>query len=68
MYIMKPIYFIILFLLTLNKFLTHLLISFTLDVARQLHILGHYGDTFCMHGTQVCMLKHANKVSLRCFL
>ncbi len=66
MYIMKPIYFIILFLLTLN--LTNLLISFTLDVAHQLHILGHHGDTFCMHGAQVCILKHANTVSLRCFL
>jgi hypothetical protein len=42
--------------------------SFTPDVTRELHILGHDGDTFCMNGAQVCILIQANKVSLRCFL
>jgi hypothetical protein len=42
--------------------------SFTPDAARQLHILGHDGDTFCMNGAQDCILIQANKVSLGCFL
>jgi hypothetical protein len=42
--------------------------SFTPDAVRQLHILEHDGDTFCMNGTQVCILIQANKVSLGCFL
>jgi hypothetical protein len=42
--------------------------SFTSDVAHQLHILGHDGDTFCMNGAQVGILIQANKVSLGCFL
>jgi hypothetical protein len=39
-----------------------------MDVVCQLHILWHDGDMFCMHGAQVGILKHANKVSLGCFL
>jgi hypothetical protein len=60
MFIIRTVYFIILFLLTLNKFLTYLLMSFTRDAACQLHILGHDGDTFCMNGAQVCILIQAS--------
>ncbi len=52
------------FIVTLIKqILTYLLMPFTVDVFCQLNILGHYGDMFCMNGTQVCILEHAKKVS-----
>jgi histone H3 len=33
-----------------------------------LNVLGHDGNTLGMNGAQVCILKHANKVSLRSLL
>jgi hypothetical protein len=47
----------------------HPLRQFTImNVSGQLNVLGHDGNTLGMNGTQVCILKHANKVSLRSLL
>jgi hypothetical protein len=39
-----------------------------MNVSGQLKVLGHDVNMLGMNGTQVCILKHANKVSLRSLL
>lgn len=42
--------------------------TFTADTTSKLNIFRHDGYSLCMDGTQVSVLKQANKVSLGCFL
>jgi histone H3 len=46
----------------------HPLKPFTMNASGQLNVLGHDGNTLGVNGAQVCILKHANKVSLRSLL
>jgi histone H3 len=39
-----------------------------MNASGQLNVLGHDGNTLGMNGAQVCILKHANKASLRSLL
>jgi hypothetical protein len=46
----------------------HPLCPFTTNASGQLNVLGHDGDMLGVNGAQACILKHANKVSLRSLL
>jgi hypothetical protein len=64
-----PHYFLHIYLALIPLFHNHPLHQFTMNVSGQLNVLGHDGNTLGMnHGAQVCILKHANKVSLRSLL
>ena len=42
--------------------------SLTANSASQLNIFWHYGHAFSVNGTQICVLKQANKVALASLL
>jgi len=42
--------------------------AFITNSSRQLNILWHNNDAFCMNSAQVSILKEINQISLRCFL
>jgi hypothetical protein len=46
----------------------HPLCLFTMNASGQLNVLGHDGNTLGMNGAKVCIIKHANKVSLQSLL
>jgi hypothetical protein len=68
-YVYSPIIF---YTYTWHSFLclvhNHPLCQFTMNVSGQLNVLGHYGNMLGMNCAQVCILKHANKVSLQSLL
>jgi hypothetical protein len=47
---------------------SHPLGPFTTNASGQLNVLGHDGNMLGMNDAQVCILKHANKVSLQSLL
>ena len=45
-----------------------LLSAFSADTAGELYVLGHYGDSLGVDGTQVRIFEKPNQISLACFL